>query len=164
MNGLLVADGEGVGGSSSYEDEVSSGHVVPQDIVNGLLDAAEETLDVAARKVVLVGDGVCQPGSDVIGIDLSHWVFHPRRVAEGDDGHVGVERKVVADKLLSGLVDPLPLAVIVHGGGGLQDQDVLLSGISYYSDLWFQLWLLFLDSSLLVGGSFGLARVPVKEK
>ena len=48
LNGLLVADGQGVGRASGDEDQVSSGHVVSKDLVDGLLNAAEQAFDVAA--------------------------------------------------------------------------------------------------------------------
>jgi len=107
--------------------------------MDGLLNSTEKTLDVTARQVVLVRNGVGQPRPDVVRINLGHGVLNLGRVAERDDGHVGVEGQVVADELLGGFVDPLPLAVVVHGRGRLQDQDVLLGWVPDHSNLWFQL-------------------------
>ena len=36
----------------------------------------------------------------VVAVHAHHGVLHARRVAEGDDGEVGVQRQVVADELL----------------------------------------------------------------
>ena len=40
LDGLLIANGQGVWRSSSDEDKVGSGHVVSQDFVDGFLNSA----------------------------------------------------------------------------------------------------------------------------
>ena len=45
----------------SDKNDVRPGHVLPQHIVDGLLHAAQEALDVGPGEVVLVRDGVWGP-------------------------------------------------------------------------------------------------------
>ena len=61
--------------------------------------------------MVLVRDGIGQPGPHTVIPDLGHWVLHNTVIVKGHDCHVGIERQVIADELLSRFVDPLPLAM-----------------------------------------------------
>ena len=54
----------------------------------------------------------------------------PGVVTESNDSETGIVYEVISNKLLGGLVDPLPQVLVDHGGRGLDDEDVLGAGLA----------------------------------
>lgn len=135
----LVGDGQGVRRSLGDEDDMGSGVVVLDDLVDHLLQGAQDALLVRPRQLVPVRNRVRQPTSHLIRVHLHHRVLDLGRVAERHDGEVRVDRQVVPDELLGSLVDPLPHPVSVHGSRRLHHQHVLVHRLSDYFHFGIQL-------------------------